>query len=116
MVEMSHCPLCQERVDPDLDNVPISTEHGVRAAHRECMLRTVMGGIGHLTNHAYWCSMMHDPDMGMSRRESAVMVDHWVRNNGVEAAAAVGSSGTGGGESAATDPRRPPGEVIRRCT
>lgn len=102
MVEMSHCPLCQERVDPDLDNVPIGTEHGVRAAHRECMLRTVMGGIGHLTNHAYWCSMMHDPDMGMSRRESAVMVDHWVRNNGVEAA---------------TDPRRlvpnPPGEGVQ---
>ena len=92
----AYCVLCREDLNdrgPIADTVPIGTEDGPRQAHRECMLREVLGGIGHLTDHAFWCTKMHDPDGGMSRRESAIGVDHWVREHGIEAAAAAGTDG-----------------------
>jgi hypothetical protein len=55
---------------------------GQTLAHRECLLRSVMGGIGHLTDHWHWCVAMHDPDGGMSYRQSAIAVDHWIRMHG----------------------------------
>lgn len=55
--------------------------------HRECTLREVMGGIGHLRDHAYWCLERHDPDGGLSRRESARLVWQWVTLHGTEATA-----------------------------
>ena len=45
-----------------------------RLAHRECMVRSVMGGIGHFENHDYWCKQMGDPDGGRSYRQSALEV------------------------------------------
>lgn len=57
--------------------------------HRECGVRCVVGGIGHLTNHEYWCKLKGDPDAGMSYRESAIMVMSWVDDNGIEAAIAL---------------------------
>lgn len=45
-----------------------------RLAHRECMVRSVTGGIGHLENHAYWCVKMGDPDGGRTYRQSALEV------------------------------------------
>jgi len=74
------CPLCDE---------PVTTAHiadraqrvggagGNAYAHRECLLRSVMGGFGHLTDHLYWCLTMHDPDGGMTYRQSALAVDEW---------------------------------------
>jgi hypothetical protein len=53
--------------------------------HRECALREVLGGIGHLTDHNYWCVVKGDPNGGVSYRESAKAVDSWVRQNGVPA-------------------------------
>jgi hypothetical protein len=50
--------------------------------HRECSLRSVLGGIGHLQNHARWCVGRHDPDAGLSYRESALRVWHWVSEHG----------------------------------
>lgn len=47
-------------------------------AHRVCLLRSAMGGIGHLENHTYWCNQMHDPDGGRSYYQSALEVDEWV--------------------------------------
>jgi hypothetical protein len=43
-------------------------------AHRECALRSVLGGYGHLTNHTLWCVQRNDPDGGLSYRESAMRV------------------------------------------
>lgn len=85
------CPLCETDVESDQDSQPISTPEGVLPAHRECLLRAVLGGIGHLVDHAHWCVAMHDPDGGVSYRESALAVDAWVERYG----------GAGGAESAA---------------
>jgi hypothetical protein len=52
-------------------------------------LRTALGGIGHLENHAYWCKEMHDPDGGRTLRQSALEVDEWVHRHGAAAAAAI---------------------------
>lgn len=53
--------------------------------HPECGLRSILGGIGHLTNHALWCVRKREPDMGLSYRESALRVAAWVRANGTAA-------------------------------
>jgi hypothetical protein len=58
------CQLCGEHIDE------IDVEH----FHRECMLREVMGGIGHHIAHDYWCLRRGDPDAGFTYRESALMV------------------------------------------
>lgn len=79
---MSECPLCHTDVEDVEDagglmvhvmvEAPDMAE--VRLVHRECMLRSVMGGIGHLEDHDFWCEQMHDPDGGLSYRESALKV------------------------------------------
>jgi hypothetical protein len=50
--------------------------------HRECSLRSVLGGIGHLDNHGYWCKRQGDPDGGRSYRQSALLVWNWVADHG----------------------------------
>ena len=50
--------------------------------HKECSLREVLGGIGHLTNHLRWCVGEHDPDAGLTRRESSLKVWAWVSEHG----------------------------------
>lgn len=80
-----NCPLCDEPVDPAADQQEISTPEGRMSAHRECLLREVLGGIGHLLDHEYWCNQMHDPNGGMTHRQSALAVDEWVHLHGVEA-------------------------------
>jgi hypothetical protein len=42
--------------------------------HRECLMREVTGGIGHLTDHDLWCNNVGDPDAGIGYRESALRV------------------------------------------
>lgn len=75
------CPLCETNVDPGGDHLMIGTPTGHASAHRECLLRSVMGGIGHLTDHAHWCLTVHDPDGGHTYRESALLVDQWVTDH-----------------------------------
>jgi hypothetical protein len=55
--------------------------------HRECVLRSTMGGIGHLIAHHYWCSQVGDPDAGLTYRQSALLVDAFVAVVGPEEAA-----------------------------
>jgi hypothetical protein len=46
----------------------------------------VLGGIGHLLDHAHYCLEEHDPDGGFTYRESARLVAVWVDlQGGVEA-------------------------------
>ena len=54
-------------------------------AHRECLLRTAVGGIGHLENHEYWCLEVGDPDGGRSSHQSALECDDWVVKYGIAA-------------------------------
>ena len=42
--------------------------------HRECSLRSVMGGIGHLVNHARYCRSEIGTDGGLNYRQSAWLV------------------------------------------
>jgi len=58
-------------------------------AHRECALRMVIGGIGHLIDHAHFCRSDAGPDAGLDYRTSALLVDVWVKRKGVEAATAI---------------------------
>ena len=74
------CVMCDEPLDGDIADGLIGTEAGPRQAHRACMLREVLGGIGHLIAHDYWCGPpRHDPDAGLTRRQSALLVDTFVR-------------------------------------
>ena len=76
---MADCPLCGTSVCPPLPHTQIQVG-GDEATpiHPECGLRMALGGIGHLTDHDYWCTQMHDPDMGLSPYESALAVQRWV--------------------------------------
>jgi hypothetical protein len=47
--------------------------------HRQCSLREVMGGIGHLIAHDYWCLQKHDPDGGLTTRQSSLLVWEYYR-------------------------------------
>jgi hypothetical protein len=48
------------------------------AGHRECSLRSAMGGIGHLVDHARYCRSELGPDAGLTYRQSARMVWRYV--------------------------------------
>lgn len=52
--------------------------------HRECMLRGVTGGIGHLLDHDEWCIRQGDTDAGFSYRDSALAVDELTARFGTE--------------------------------
>jgi hypothetical protein len=83
---MITCELCGERtsgriVDPDMvDTKPDDLlDYGKNGhAHRCCMLRNVLGGIGHLTDHAHWCVQEGDCDGGLTYFCSALAVWGWV--------------------------------------
>jgi hypothetical protein len=79
-----NCPWCDTPIEPGDELAPgsLHVDGVVRDAHRECALRSVMGGIGHLTDHYYWCKQMNDPDGGFTYRQSALLVDQWVANHG----------------------------------
>ena len=42
--------------------------------HRECVMRSVLGGIGHYLDHEHWCVERGDPDAGLDFRTSARLV------------------------------------------
>lgn len=75
------CGLCEEPLEAGQDTHPLG---GVPsgAAHRECLLRCVMGGIGHHLDHAFWCGVMGDPDGGRTYRQSALEVDALLAGRG----------------------------------
>jgi hypothetical protein len=52
--------------------------------HRECALRSVLGGIGHILDHAHFCQGKLGTDAGLDYRTSALMVDIWVARKGIE--------------------------------
>lgn len=79
------CMLCFDDVTPNdtaADGTWYDQAGSVRVVHRECGLRSVLGGIGHLTNHDYWCKENVDPDGGHTYRRSAQLVWVWVQKNG----------------------------------
>src|SRR5215467_8981545 len=82
---ISDCFDCGEPLGDDLAPVAIYQIDGTQGfQHRSCALRSVIGGIGHLLAHPYWCVERHDPDAGLTRRQSALLVDAWVKVVGLE--------------------------------
>lgn len=81
---MTPCPLCSEPVIVGTDDISAFRIGGL-LTHRECALRSAMGGIGHLTDHEVWCCQRGDPDAGLSYRESSLAVSGFVDANGIEA-------------------------------
>ena len=73
------CLYCDEPLHGNVAPGVILTSDGRRYAHVECSLRTVVGGIGHLIAHDYWCTTRRDPDAGLTYRQSALLVMEWVR-------------------------------------
>lgn len=71
------CALCDEPILPN-ERADIRTMD----AHRECALRSVLGGIGHLIDHAHFCHGELGPDAGLDYRTSALMVDIWFTRKG----------------------------------
>jgi hypothetical protein len=67
----ARCALCGEQIAQDDRGSFMGDGSPV---HRECSLRSVLGGYGHFTDHAYWCVRRHDPDGDLSYRESALRV------------------------------------------
>lgn len=82
------CILCNEEIASFDAWVPLNA---VQYAHHCCSLREVMGGIGHLIAHDYWCGdPRHDPDAGLTYHQSAKLVSEFVSILGVEEAVARG--------------------------
>jgi hypothetical protein len=81
-MEMNQCLLCEQTMlaQEDLRQMANGT------AHRECLLRSVLGGIGHLEDHQHWCIEVGDPDGGRTYRQSAIEVEKWVHDHGLEEA------------------------------
>lgn len=80
------CLLCSHEVTPyneQAEGMWLDESGNRRKVHRECALRNVIGGIGHIEDHNKWCLINNDPDMGLGFRKSAQLVDEWVRAHGV---------------------------------
>lgn len=78
MTKMMQCLLCEQAISAGQRTHPIGDADGPHEAHWECMVRSVMGGIGHIEDHAVWCVKLGDPDGGRSYRQSAIEVAQWV--------------------------------------
>lgn len=69
------CGWCDEAIEDGDQGVFQSWPEGQRPIHKECNLRSVMGGIGHFENHEYWCKGPgQDTDGGRTKRQSAIEV------------------------------------------
>jgi len=82
----STCVLCEETILSTEDTRPMGGSDGPSQAHRECLLRAMVGGIGHLEDHYYWCIERGDPNGGRTYRQSAIEVEKWVHDHGLEEA------------------------------
>ncbi len=68
------CILCETSIQEGQQGSFMGSEKGLVPAHKECSMRSVLGGIGHQLDHEHWCLEKGDPDMGLSYRESALQV------------------------------------------
>ena len=71
------CLSCEEEIrtdQPIATGVIFDLDSQPRQRHIECAFRDVMGGYGHWVDHLHWCGEKHDPDGGLTRRESALKV------------------------------------------
>ena len=81
------CVFCDEPITRYDAWVPLNP---AQYSHHECSLRSALGGIGHQIAHDHWCQVMHDPDAGLTYRQSAKLVSAMVDVLGVEEVAKRG--------------------------
>lgn len=76
------CVYCGEPVRPGDPRAPMQQD-----AHHECGLRSVVGGLNHLTGACSCCGGDQEPDPpGLSRREAAIVAAAlWRHRNSVQA-------------------------------
>lgn len=83
------CVLCDEPIgDGDSGTLmaarnPVTGQWGPEPVHRECSLREVLGGAGHLAAPPHAPGTC-DLDGGLTRHQSALLVQRWVDRMGVE--------------------------------
>jgi hypothetical protein len=65
------CMYCQEPFEEGDNGCIYPTGY---AAHRECQLRAVWGGIGHIVDHARYCRSELGTDAGLTMRQSSWLV------------------------------------------
>jgi hypothetical protein len=83
---------CEESTNHDSLISPTFMMDGTkRWMHDDCALRQVLGGIGHLVAHEYWCVQHGDPDAGLTYRQSALLVYQWTQIVGVDSVTPGGS-------------------------
>jgi hypothetical protein len=76
------CILCGTDIeDSDQGSFMGRIQGGLGPVHRECSLRSVLGGIGHFQDHVRWCLERRDPDGGLSYRASALAVWDWAQRH-----------------------------------
>lgn len=69
------CMFCLQEIEEG-DNGLVQPGGG-RVMHRECTLRSNIGGIGHLVDHRRYCRGELGVDAGLSFRTSALLVWNW---------------------------------------
>lgn len=74
------CPLCD-------DDVPGNAEIDHAECHPECVMASLIGHYGKVTDAAFWVENMGDPRGGLSARESALAVAKLVAEHGLYAVA-----------------------------
>jgi hypothetical protein len=83
------CVLCEEPIAAtDSGTLVAARDHvtdvwGPEPVHRECSLREVLGGAGHLATAPHQPGACN-PDGGLTRRQSALLVQRWVDRMGAE--------------------------------
>ena len=80
------CCLCQEPITTHEAWISLNPS---QFAHHCCEMREVIGGIGHLLAHHWWCLVKHDPDAGLTRHQSAQMVTALIDVLGIDAVLAL---------------------------
>jgi len=75
------CVWCEEAIRPG-DNGRISPVG--HTLHRECQVRAVLGGIGHLVDHERYCHSELGTDAGLTRRQSSLLVWEWFQETHME--------------------------------
>lgn len=81
----AECLLCTEQiVEGDRGTLHANFHGGLDPVHVECGMREVLGGAGHLAAEPHGPGGCGDPDGGLSRRESALLVWEWVERMGSE--------------------------------
>jgi hypothetical protein len=68
------CVYCHDAIEAD-DSGAIMPNGFVQ--HRECSLRSALGGIGHMVDHARYCRSELGTDAGLSYRQSSRLVWRW---------------------------------------